>query len=529
MISTLVPRGVGEALLLSLVMLSFAVIVVRNLVSVVQLIVAAWVFATRIKPARQSIDLWSRYEDLCPPVSVIAPAFNEELSIVDSVRALLALEYPDHEVIVVNDGSKDATLARLVEAFGLEPVTREQSVVLQHTRVRDTYASRSYPNLLVVDKENGRKADAANAGIGFAQKPLVCVIDADSIIEPDGLLRATEPFMSDDGSLVAVGGAIRIANGCKIRGGHIEQVGVSPRWLPRFQAIEYMRAFITARVANAHGGVLTLISGAFGIFKRSVLVEIGGYRHDTVGEDLELVVRIHRHMRENKRPYRIAFVPDIVCWTEAPETLAGIRNQRTRWEQGGLETLWHHRRMMMNPRYGRIGMLALPVTFVEDVLGPPLELIGYLVVPVCWALGILAPGLALAFFCLTFVFGTALSIGTLALEEQQLHRTPNAADLSRLALAAVVENFGYRQVNLVFRLRGIWRYLRKDTQWAAVPRRGFERAPLSADSIASLRPADRRRNDGASRETDNGQAAAAAGSGQSPPSIETTSEDRQIR
>ena len=484
----------GPTLLLGLATLSFAVIVVRNLVSVVQLFVAAWVFSTRIKPARQSIDLWSRYEDLTPPVSVIAPAFNEELSIVDSVRALLALEYPEHEVIVVNDGSKDSTLTRLIEAFGLQPVGREQSVALQQTRVLGTYAATAYPNLLVVDKENGRKADAANAGIGFAQKPLVCVIDADSVIEPDGLLRATEPFMSDDGSLVAVGGAIRIANGCKVRGGHIEKMGISPRWLPRFQTVEYMRAFITARVANAHGNMLTLISGAFGIFRRSVLVEIGGYRHDTVGEDFELVVHIHRHMREQKRPYRVGFIPEIVCWTEAPETLAGIRNQRSRWQQGGLETLWRHRRMLFNPRYGRVGMLAMPVTLVEDVLGPPLELVGYLVVPACWALGILSPEVALAFLSLTFVFGTAMSIGTLALEERQLRRTPTAADLSRLAAAAILENFGYRQINLIYRLRGMWRYLRKDSHWASVPRLGFERAVQQDGVGAYPRLADRRRN-----------------------------------
>lgn len=485
--------GAGIALLMTLATIAFVTILLRNLISVVQLLTAARVFATRIKPAPHATELWARYEDLCPPVSVIAPAFNEELSIVDSVRALLALEYADHEVIVVNDGSSDDTLNVLLVAFGLAPVLREQSVALQNTRVKGAYASAVYPNLLVVDKENGRKADAANAGIGFATKPLVCVIDADSIIEPDGLLRATEPFMADDGRLVAVGGAIRIVNGCTVRSGHIDRMGLSPRWLPRFQVIEYMRAFITARVANAHLGMLTLISGAFGIFKRSVVIEVGGYRHDTVGEDLELVVRIHRHMREQKRPYHIDFVPEIVCWTEAPETLGGLRNQRARWEQGGLETLWAHRRMLFNPRYGRIGMVAMPIQLLEDVLGPPLELLGYLVVPILWWMGLLSGEIALAFLALTFVFGTAISIGTLALEERQLRRTTNAADLSRLALTALLENFGYRQVNLVYRLRGMWRYARKDGSWAAVPRVGFDRAADVVQPQTWPRPADRRK------------------------------------
>lgn len=461
---------------LALAWLSLLVITLRNGISVVQLLGAARVFARRVKPARNSVDLWSRYQDLAPPVTIVAPAFDEELSIVDSVQALLALHYPEHEVIVVNDGSKDTTLAQLLAAFDMYEVERQQLAALQQTRILGVYGSRRHPNLLVVDKENGRKADAANAGIGFAMTPLICVIDADSIIEPDGLLRAVEPFMTDSGDLVAVGGAIRVVNGSEVRGGHIERIGISDKWLPRFQMVEYMRAFLTARVANADFRMLMLISGAFGIFKRSVVVDIGGYRHDTVGEDLELVTRIHRHMRERKVPYRIEFVPEIVCWTEAPETLAGLRNQRMRWEQGALETLTFHRRMIGNPRYGRIGTVAMPLMVIEDVLGPPLELIGYLVFPIAWWLGILAPATALAFLCLTFVFGTAISVATLALEERQLRRTPSAADLARIVLAAIAENFGYRQANLVFRLRGMWRYLRKDASWAAVPRTGFTRA-----------------------------------------------------
>lgn len=483
----------AAAILLGLVALSFVVVTTNNLVSLIQLGIAARVFATRVTPAEQSIDLWSRYEDLCPPVSVIAPAFNEALSIVDSVRALLALEYPDHEVIVVNDGSTDATLARLIEAFGLAPVMREQSVALQTTRIRGVYGARDYPNLVVVDKENGRKADAANAGIGFAQKPLVCVIDADSIIESDGLLRATEPFMSDDGSLAAVGGAIRIVNGCHVRGGHLERIIIPDGWLARFQVVEYMRAFLMARVANAHCNVLTLISGAFGVFKRSVLVEVGGYRHDTVGEDLELVVRIHRYMREQGRKYRIGFVPEVICWTEAPETLAGIRNQRSRWQQGALETLARHKRMLFNPRYGRIGMIAMPLMIIADVLGPPMELLGYVIIPLAYGFEVIAAEIALSFFALSVVLGVAVSVGTLALEERQLSRTSSSRELGLLTLAAILENFGYRQLNFAYRLRGAWRYFRKDTQWASVPRLGFQRAEPADRPAVYPKSGERRR------------------------------------
>ena len=466
----------GAALLTATGVVCFLVVSVRNIVSTVQLLVAARFFQVRIRPASRGYDLWSRYADLAPGVSVIAPSFNEELSIADSVRGLLALEYPDYEVIVVNDGSGDATLRTLIDEFDMEPIEREQLAVLQKTRIRGVYASRKHTNLLMVDKENGRKADAVNAGIGFASAELVCVIDADSIIEPDGLLRATEPFMADDGGLVAIGGAIRIANGSIVEGGHVHQIRLPSGWLPRFQILEYLRAFLTARIANGELGVLMLISGAFGIFRRSVLIEIGGYRHDTVGEDLEIITRIHRHMREQRRPYRIGFVPEVVCWTEAPAEWEGLRNQRSRWEQGALETLVRHRRMILNPRYGRIGLVGMPLIVIEDVLGPPCELFGYLVVPLLYALGLTSGTMVVAFFSLTVLFGTVISLGTLALEELQLRRTPSARDLFLIAVAALIENFGYRQANLVFRLRGVWRFVRNDTTWAAAGRAGFSRS-----------------------------------------------------
>ena len=451
----------------------FLVVAARNGVSLLQLLVASWVFITRTKPGRNSTELWQRYGDLALPVSVIAPAFNEELSIVEAVKALLALEYPHHEVIVVNDGSKDDTLGALIRGFEMEACERTQIAVLQKTKIKGTWRSRRYPNLLVIDKENGRKADAANAGIGFARTPLVCIIDADSIIETDGLLRAAEPFMHDDGRLVAVGGTIRIVNGCEIEGGALRKIGVDKKLVPRFQIVEYLRAFLANRVANAHTNTLMLISGAFGMFRRDVLVEIGGYRHDTVGEDLELVVRLHRHMREQKRPYAIKFVPDIVCWTEAPVNLAGLKGQRSRWQQGALETLQRHWKMIFNPRYGRVGLIGMPQMILEDVIGPPAEIIGYLIVPAAILLGILDPMMALAFLGVTVLFGTGLSLGSLILEEVQLRRTPSALDLYRIGEAALLENFGFRQINLIYRIRGIRSFLRNDTKWEAVPRIGF--------------------------------------------------------
>ena len=451
----------------------FLVVAIRNILSLIQLVVASWVFATRSKPGKSSAELYRRYSDLALPVTVVAPAFNEQLSIVDSVKALLALEYPQHEVIIVNDGSKDDTLGELIRGFDMEAHDRTQIATLQKTEIRGTWRSRRYPNLFVVDKANGRKADAANAGIGYARTPLVCVIDADSIIETDGLLRAAEPFMHDSGQLVAVGGTIRIVNGCEIEGGALRKIGVDEKLVPRFQVVEYLRAFLSNRVANSHTDTLMLISGAFGMFRRDVLIEIGGYRHDTVGEDLELVVRIHRFMREQRRKYAVRFVPDIVCWTEAPANLAGLKGQRSRWQQGALETIQQHRKMILNPRYGRIGLVGMPLLIIEDIIGPPAEVVGYLVVPAAILLGILNPMMALAYFGVTVLFGTGLSLGSLVLEEVQLRRAPSARDLLRIGEAALLENFGFRQMNLIYRLRGFRSFLRKETKWEAVPRVGF--------------------------------------------------------
>jgi cellulose synthase/poly-beta-1,6-N-acetylglucosamine synthase-like glycosyltransferase len=485
----------GKAVVTGLAWAGIISVLCRNFVSLVQLATASWVFAIRLRPFERSVDLWSRSESLVPPVSVIAPSFNEELSIVESVSALLALQYPDHEVIVVNDGSTDQTLSRLLEAFQLVPLERSPVTVLHRTRVRGVYSSPSHPKLVVIDKENGRKADAVNAGLGYAQRPLVCVIDADSIIEPDGLLRAIEPFLWDDGRLIAGGGAIRVVNGSTVRGGHISRAGLSPRWLPRFQIVEYMRAFLVSRVASSRMSMLLLISGAFGVFRRSVLVEVGGYRHDTVGEDLEIIMRLHRHMRNKKADYKIGFVPEAVCWTEVPERLVGLRNQRSRWQQGAIETVVAHRDMLFNPKYGRIGMIALPLLILEDVIGPPLELIGYLSVLASLAVGTVSPTIALSFFSLTLAFGTGVSIGALVLEEKQLRRTPSARTLALISLAAIMENFGYRQLNLIYRLRGIHSYLRKETNWAAVPRSGFNsdvQAAIRIPGQAGL--IDRRQN-----------------------------------
>ncbi len=454
--------------------------IVQNAVYLLLLVVAQRALAAE-PPELRVRTLRRRSAAIAPPIALLAPAYNEAQTIENSTRSLLALDYPDFEVIVINDGSKDDTLAVLQRAFSLEPAARDYHTTLAHCPIREVYRSATYDRLVVLDKVNGGKADALNAGLNLARAPIVCSMDADSVLEPDALLRAVQPFVEDPQHVVATGGTVRIANGCTIREGRVVDIGLPRNIWALLQTIEYLRAFLLARLAWSRIGALTIVSGAFGLFRRSVLLEIGGYAAKTVGEDMELIVRLHRHFRERGLPYRIAFVPEPVCWTEAPETLAVLARQRARWHRGALETFFKHRVMLFNPRYGRVGMVGLGQVFLFDILGPIVELFGYALMPVMWLLGILSLDYFLAYLALTFVLGVAISIGSLAIEEAELRRFPRALDLVKLAAAAVLENFGYRQLNSLWRLRGLWQWLRGVHSWGEMSRKGFQPTSQAAE------------------------------------------------
>lgn len=441
---------------------------------VVQLFFAGYALYRRPSQTSTSL-LWERYGDLAPPIAVIAPAYNEELSIIESVEALLALHYPDFEVLVVNDGSKDGTLQRLIDHYRLGPVERYHDLAVENQPIRGLYAAPDLPRLLVIDKVNGGKADAMNAGINLARTPLVCVIDADTLLEPDALMRVVRPFVEDPLRTVAVGGTIRIANGCRVEGGRVMEARLPRNFLALVQTVEYLRAFLMARLALSQMQTLMIISGAFGLFHRRSAIEVGGFSQNTVGEDMELVVKLHRHMRDLKRPYRIVYIPEPVSWTEAPEDLKILGNQRSRWQRGSLETFRKHHDMFFNPRYGRIGFLGFGQVFIVDVIGPIIEMLGYVLVPPLWLLGLISLDYLLAFIAVIFTFGVFVSVAALLLDEVQLKRLPRARDLAILTLVAVAENFGFRQLNNLWRVRGWWHFLRKKTGWGAMTRKGFQR------------------------------------------------------
>jgi cellulose synthase/poly-beta-1,6-N-acetylglucosamine synthase-like glycosyltransferase len=408
-----------------------------------------------------------------PPVTLLAPAHNEEATCVEAIRSLLTLRYPSYDIIVVNDGSTDGTLAALGAAFELVEASRAPVATIPTAEVRGVLRSRRHPSLWVVDKANGGKADALNAGLNFCRTPLFCAMDADSLLEPDALTRIVRAFL-EDATTVAAGGVIRIVNGCRVRSGMVEEVGLPDNRLARIQVLEYLRSFLSGRMGWDALDSTLIISGAFGMFQRSVVTEAGGYATDTVGEDMELVVRIHRYCREQRRPYRVTFVPDPVAWTECPESLRVLGRQRDRWQRGLVEALWRHRVMLLNPRYGKVGMLAFPYFFFLEVFGPIIEGLGYLTFLLAVVLGRASMPYVLAFLAVAFAFGIALSFAAVGLEELSFRRYPRVRDLLRLLGVAITENLGYRQLSTYWRIRGMVAKLRGASAWGVMERKGFK-------------------------------------------------------
>jgi cellulose synthase/poly-beta-1,6-N-acetylglucosamine synthase-like glycosyltransferase len=410
---------------------------------------------------------------VAPTISMLAPAYNEAATVVESLRGLLALHYPNLEVVVVNDGSKDNTMEVLIEHFGLSPVHPIYRRVIACKPIRGLYRSREFPRLLVVDKENGGKADALNAGLNVGAGELVCAIDADTLIEPDALQRLVRPFLQSR-EVVAAGGTIRIANASVVRGGRVVQTRVPRAAVPGMQVVEYLRAFLFGRLGwNRLGGNL-IISGAFGLFRRDSVLASGGYLHDTVGEDMELVLRLRRLGYEQGGPRRIDFVPDPVAWTEAPETLTVLGRQRDRWHRGLADVLWRHRRLMLNPRYGVLGMVVYPYFVLVELLAPLVEALGLVGMVVGLFVGAINVSFSLLFLLVAYGLGATLTAMTLALEEVSYHRYERLADRALLVWWALLENLGYRQLTVWWRLRGLWKYLRGSTEWGAMTRKGFQ-------------------------------------------------------
>lgn len=408
-----------------------------------------------------------------PPISLLVPARNEEICIVASVNSLLRLDYPQLEVIVVNDASNDRTMATLSENFGLKRASILYIAEIETAPVTAIYRSLAHPRLLVLDKQSaGCKADTINAGINAASSPYVCVVDADSILEKDSLSRIMAGVISDPERVVAVGGIVRILNGSIVEGAELKEVRLPRRHIEMLQVIEYLRAFLVGREAWAAFNLLPIISGAFGIFRRDLLLKIGGFRSDAVGEDFDLIVRLHRYLHDHNIDYHINFIPDPTCWTEAPSDYSSLARQRARWHKGLLDTLWSTRDMLFRKRYGRVGWIILPYMWLFECFSPVLELLGYGTIILAAVLGGLSQHFFIQFLLFGYAFATLISVGSVLLEEMNYRRYTSWREVAWLLIYCLFEHFPYRQMTMCWRLRGMWEYLRGDLSWHQVKRTG---------------------------------------------------------
>lgn len=401
----------------------------------------------------------SLYTGLEPPISVIVPAYNEGKTIISSIQSILQLSYPQLEVIIVNDGSNDNMLDVLIAEFDFEPFPEAIRMSLPCKPINKVYLSRKINNLRLIDKANGGKADAINAGINISRSPLFCCIDADSVLEPTSLIRVVQPFL-DFPETIASGGTVRIANGCTVKRGHLVRRGVPSNVLAIFQLIEYLRAFLFGRIGWSRIKGLLIISGAFGLFRKSVVIEAGGYKTDTIGEDMELILRMYGIMIDKKKPHRVVFIPDPVCWTEAPETMGVFASQRRRWHRGLSESLSLNRKLLFNRRSGTVGWLAFPFFVLFEWLSPFVELAGYLFtlyLILAERISVVDAGVILLFAVLLSVFLSSVSF---LLDEITFPGSTSLKGFLVLVLFSFLECFGYRQLNMIYKIQGT-------VEWAA--------------------------------------------------------------
>lgn len=406
------------------------------------------------------------------PISIIVPAYNEEKTIVDNIKSLLALDYFEYEIIVVNDGSSDETRDRIVEQFGLAKVNQPVKRSVASKEIAGIYRSSTNKKLILVDKVNGGKADALNAGINVSSYPIFASIDADSILEREALIKLAMHFVQHP-ETVAVGGIVRIANGSNIQDGKLVKMRVPRSKVAAFQIVEYLRAFLTGRVSLSRLNAILIISGAFGAFNKQAVIECGGYKAGTIGEDMDIIMKLHEKMLREKRKYAIKFLADPVCWTQAPESMKDLRVQRRRWQIGLFDNLISYRHMLFNPKYRTVGMLTLPYYWLFELFGPIVEFLGYIFIPLAYLFGLIELQSFLIYFAVAFLLGTTLSLGSIWLEQLSFRKYTSLRDVMKLILFAMVENLGFRQMTILYRIEGIFRFRKGRHAWGTIKRKQF--------------------------------------------------------
>ncbi|WP_211147014.1 glycosyltransferase family 2 protein [Paenibacillus dokdonensis] len=419
--------------------------------------------------------------ELVPSVSLLVPAYNEELTIIENVYCLMTLNYPNYEVIVINDGSSDETLSVLISEFKLEKMSNpEIRGTIETNDMRGIYHNPDYPQLFIIDKVNGGKADSLNAGINFSHYPLISSIDADSLLEKDALIRMARMYMENPEEMVAIGGDVRIANGCLIENGAVKKVSLPRKIWPMFQSIEYLKAFLGGRIGWSHINGLVIVSGAFGLFRKDYVIAVGGYRGGYPGEDMNIIIKLHRYMLSHKLPYKVAFCPEAVCWTQAPDSYKIISNQRMRWGRGNLKNMIENRGMLFNPKYKVMGMITMPYNVLFETFNPYFRITGLLALIGYTLLDMTHWRILLTFFLLNFLSGYLLSVGAIILEEIAFRRFKKLSDLWKMLLFSALKFAGYHQLGVIWRVQGHIQYLRKNNSWGAMTRQSWKEESKTA-------------------------------------------------
>jgi cellulose synthase/poly-beta-1,6-N-acetylglucosamine synthase-like glycosyltransferase len=421
------------------------------------------------KPYRELAD-----SPVTPPVAVVIAAYNEEKTILDTVLCVLNLNYPEKEVIVVDDGSTDGTLDRLIERFRLKRMDLIYREDLKTGAPAAYYHNPTFPQLIVVSAEHGGKPHALNTGINMARSPYFCTVDADCVIEKDALLRLMAPVVHSREKVVVSGGIVRIANGCVLSEGRLLKVNLPKSWLELCQIVEYIRTFMFGRPGWNMLNATFIASGAFCILHRASVIGCGGFRDDTVTEDIDVIAALRRYLTQKKEKFLVVFTSDPICWTEAPRALRMLARQRRRWQLGMTQTLWANRDMIFNPKYGATGMLSMPFHLFFEVIGCVVEALGTVLIPLCLIILHTPLWIVLLFLVLSIGYGTLLSMGSVVMEEITQGRYPKLRHVMILMLFTVIENVGYRQIVTFFRAAGVLQAFRgrRWNRWEVVEHHG---------------------------------------------------------
>ncbi|GAA3633136.1 glycosyltransferase family 2 protein [Flavivirga jejuensis] len=415
---------------------------------------------------------------MSPSITIIAPAYNESLNVVENVRSLLSNHYVNYNVIIINDGSSDNSLEKLIEAYDLEKIDFiiNEKIKTQPLRT-GVFKSKNpaFEKLMVVDKKNGGKADALNMGLNISKSKYVACIDVDCLLLEDALQKMIKPFLEvTNAKVIAAGGVIRIANSCIIRGGKLIDVNLPKKLLVQSQILEYLRAFLLGRMAWSRLNGLLVISGAFGIFDKETAIAVGGYDTQTVGEDMEIVVRMRRYMEEKNEKYRVSYIPDPLCWTEAPDNYKIFVSQRNRWTRGTIETLKKHRKIGFNRNYGSFGMLSYPYWFIFERLAPIIEAVGIVYFVILIILKEVRWEYALSFLLLAYIFSVLFSIIALYSEELTYHQYKKKGTGYKLVLLTALEPFVLHPFILYAAIKGNYDYyFNKKKKWGVMQRKGL--------------------------------------------------------